>query len=147
MLSVQVIRIRTWWPRLLTSIVGKTGRDRSSEIQAEIDNMSPMGWMVTQKKWLKLPLGYVFRHLPPLQARRRHRWRRRDANRRLNMPDHTFLDWPFFEDPLSRACSKNSGIGRRRRSRRLRTRSLHTTKEVDDLTRTFVSKLGEGGWL
>ena len=62
------------------------------------------------------------------------------------MPDHTFLDWPFFEDH-HRAHAAKLRDWAAKEIAPLEDEEPHTTKEVDDLTRTFVSKLGEGGWL
>ena len=62
------------------------------------------------------------------------------------MPDHTFLDWPFFEDH-HRAHAAKLRDWAEKEIAPLEDEEPHTTKEVDDLTRTFVSKLGEGGWL
>ena len=62
------------------------------------------------------------------------------------MPDQTFLDWPFFEDH-HRAHAAKLRDWAEKEIAPLEDEEPHTTKEVDDLTRTFVSKLGEGGWL
>ena len=62
------------------------------------------------------------------------------------MPDQTFLDWPFFEDH-HRAHAAKLRDWAENEIAPLEGEEPHTTKEVDDLTRTFVSKLGEGGWL
>lgn len=62
------------------------------------------------------------------------------------MPDQTFLDWPFFDDH-HRAHAAKLRDWAEREIAPLGDQEPHTTKEVDDLTRTFVSKLGEGGWL
>ena len=62
------------------------------------------------------------------------------------MPDETFLDWPFFEDH-HRAHAAKLRDWAESEIAPLEDEEPHTTREVDDLTRTFVSKLGEGGWL
>ena len=62
------------------------------------------------------------------------------------MPDQTFLDWPFFEDH-HRAHAKKLRNWAEKEIAPLEEREPQTIDEVDELTRTFVSKLGEGGWL
>ena len=62
------------------------------------------------------------------------------------MPDQTFLDWPFFDDHHREHAIKLRGWAEKEIAP-LEDKEPHTTEELDELTRTFVKKLGEGGWL
>ena len=57
------------------------------------------------------------------------------------MSDHTFLDWPFFEDSHRRLSAELEGwCGSE-------LRDGHDEGDVDAACRLLVRKLGDGGWL
>ena len=62
------------------------------------------------------------------------------------MPDLTYLDWPFFDD-RHRAFSKELRAWAEDEIAPLQHEEPQGNDALDKLTKTFIRKLGEGGWL
>ena len=62
------------------------------------------------------------------------------------MSDHTYLDWPFFDDSHRKFVIE---LGEWAESERasLQHEEPKDNAELDELCNNFVKKLGEGGWL
>ena len=62
------------------------------------------------------------------------------------MPDLTYLDWPFFDDS-HRDLSKEIRTWAEDEIAPLQHEEPRGNDALDKLTKTFIQKLGEGGWL
>ena len=62
------------------------------------------------------------------------------------MPDQSYLDWPFFEDG-HRICAKELRAWAEAEIAPLQHEEPKTNQALDELSKTFVKKLGDGGWL
>ena len=62
------------------------------------------------------------------------------------MPDLTYLDWPFFED-RHRSFSSDLRVWTEAEIAPFQHEEPDGNEALDKLTKKFVKKLGEGGWL
>ena len=62
------------------------------------------------------------------------------------MSDHTYLDWPFFDDS-HRKFVIDLGEWAENERASLQHEEPKDNAELDELCNNFVKKLGEGGWL